>query len=441
MAGITEFGNEIFNIWGNPALTVKDPLAFVPIMETVLDKMPPNTPDLTKNWLTGLYNDYRGGHIGPTFGDEVYTCLTGIYINMACNPDKNQEFDYSYSYAVGEKRKAGLMPVTIGDTVDISAGFREEAQNAHTWEEMDAILGGLIQTGMSNANANMCLNGFLPMLEQFRQNMQSMAMQKPPVQAKMGMTSAHYLDENMMKQARYMVNAAGDMLENSHMYCKGMSDVYAQCKANYVAFAEQSDPTRIRLTDAEKTSKFYQGLEDKLRSIRDIEKKMLEDNPTFHRDSPEYKEMKEAVTRVLTCARAQGFDERIRNETKNSLSLDDGFAAQILFDEMHKLYESAEKYANKEVFGQTKSTQRGIERKNTALALIDLSKPDTVIINDKAVVDRRMDKHDKRKLSLKDMLDEEKKTNLHDRRSEIVVIRDHSNKHTPKTHASRGMGM
>lgn len=441
MAGINSFGSEIFSIWGDPNVTDKNPLALIPIMETVMELLPPDTPEVTRTWLGSLYADYQSGHIGPTFGDEVYGCLTGVYLTMASAPDMFHGFDYAYDAKVSSKRSMPVNAVTIGDTVDISAGIREEARNAHTWEEMDAILGGLVQTGMSNAYAGMSLNGFLPMLEQFRQNLQAQALQNPAVQPPMGTSAAHYLDQQTMEQARYMINAASDMLENSHMYNKGISSVYTQCKANYVAAAEMSDPNRIRLTSAEHTSKLYQDLEAKLRDIADIEKKMREDNPTFHRDSPEYKEMKEAVTRVITCARAQGFDEHFHNVDANSLELDDRVGVQTLFNEMQKLYESAEKYANKEVFGQTKSTSRGIERKNTALALIDLAKPETVIINEKAVVDRRVDKHDKRKVSLQQMLDEEKKANFHDHRKEIVALAENRVHHTPKTHASRGMGM
>ena len=442
---IRQFGEDLFNLWGNANPASRDPMDLVPLLETAHQSMPEDIPDSLKTWISNLHEDYLSGHIGPTFGDEAYASMSVLQNIMSMDPNKYQRFDFEYSSRLSHiKDNLPHHPgeMTIGDTRDISAPIRKDAEKANSWEEMDAVLGGIIEGAMKNPMASMTLGDMLPSLSIYRNNLQQIAMQNKTVSTDLGNANGvHYLSQDMMNQARYMVHTASDMLENNHMSLKGFAADYQAGKQSYVARAEM-DPNRASLSAANRQSDYFDSFDEKIRSIFDIQKKMKDGESIFHRDSDEYKNMKESVDKFIMAAAATGFNfGENPNGTRKTINTDDHDTMELLNNAMKDVYEKSLAYANKEAFKE-KGTSRGIERKNTALALIELSKPDNVILNEHAVKDTRIDKKDKRtSVSLDQLMKEEIKNNREKYRREIHVVpagRSEPSR-TPKTPGGRSM--
>ncbi len=96
---------------------------------------------------------------------------------------------------------------------------------------------------------------------------------------------------------------------------------------------------------------------DRVQAMEDLFARMKADQSRLHKDSDEYKAMYQAVTKIHERA-VQGYDQKDP-------------AAQA---EMSKLFtdafQAAAKYADMEVEGKTKKTQRGLDRKNFTLAVL-----------------------------------------------------------------------
>jgi hypothetical protein len=231
------------------------------------------------------------------------------------------------------------------------------------------------------------------------------------------------------------------MLEQNHLSCKGFSAVYIDSKNAYVKNAEAMDPNRYSMKMAKQQSEDFNDLEEKLYNISDLQRKMAAGDSIFHRNSEEYEHMKMAVDNLMSVAKRFGFDPDVDKIDGRQLVTDDAFVTRELTDALSAVYHASNAYAEKEVFGKEKNTSRGIERKNTALALMELSKPDHIIINEKAV-DRRAEKRGK-SLSFDQLMEKEMGTNKAKHRDRIVVLPEaHMGpKSTPKHNASRGMGM
>ena len=445
MSGIQEFGQDLFELWGEVNTQERDPMNLVPLLETIHSNMPDDAPDYVRSWINDLHEDYMSGHIGPTFGEEAYMSMSVLQNMMSMDLKKYQGFDSEYSSRLSHiKNNLPRHPgeITIGDTRDISAPIRNDAEKANTWEEMDAVLGGIIEGATNNPAAANTLGNMLPSLSMYRFNLQQIAMQNKGISTDFGKTNGvHYLSQDIMNQARYMVHTASDILEDNHIGMKGFATAYQAGKQAYVARAEM-DPNRASMSTVKTQSDYFDSFDEKLRSIHDIQQKMKDGESIFHRDSDEYKQMKDSVDKLMTAAEFVGFDfETNYKDPRKSLRTDDRATMDMLNNAMRDVYEKSLAYANKEAFKE-KSTSRGIERKNTALALIELSKPDNVILNEHAVKDTRIDKKDKRTaVSLDQLMKEEIKNNRDKYRREIHVAPEGRLKpaHTPKTTGGRSM--
>ena len=449
MAGLAQFKKDLMDVWANKAPADRNPLDLVPIMTTVMDHLP-EEQTVTKDWLDQLYNDLSYEHIGPTWGDEVFGCLSTLSFMTEMNPDGFKDLDAKYEIDFFTNKEAAPDPttITIGDTLDISNGIREDAEKANTWEEMDAIIGGILTAANSNPTYAATLGMYGPMLSALQATMQGKVYEGDGVHSKLSYMNsdwagAHFLDHADMEMARELINNACDMFEVNHLACKGFSAVYIDGKNAYVKQAEALDPNRYSMSRAKQQSEDINELEDKLYSISDIQRKMEAGESIFHRNSEEYTHMKNAVDNLMSVAKRFGFDPNLELlDGSKQLPTDDAFINKELTDALSMVYNAANAYAEKEVFGKEKNTSRGIERKNTALALMDLAKPDHIVINEKAV-DRRAEKRGK-SLSLDDLMAQEKTTNREkhrDRERHIVVLPEAQMgpKSTPKHGMGRGM--
>ncbi len=131
---------------------------------------------------------------------------------------------------------------------------------------------------------------------------------------------------------------------------------------------------------------------DKLKQIDEIWAKMESEKQGLHRDSAKYREMKEAVKAVHDAM--AGFHPSDPNCQADMRRL------------LGNVNRTASLYAEDKVYDKTKRTSRGVERKNTALALMDLAGGQ---IDENRVQDKRLHSSEvvKQGKKLKDLIDEE----------------------------------
>ena len=160
---------------------------------------------------------------------------------------------------------------------------------------------------------------------------------------------------------------------------------------------------------------------ESVNAVADLYEKMLAESSGHHRDSDEYQVMKTQA----------GLIARLRD----SYDPDDKVSVAEMETELDKLHEAARKYADKEAF-KSKKTTLGIERKNTALALLAVTDPKGVEGVEKYMADskqavrdfRRDKKEDKKARTLQSLIDEEKASarDLAPERKEHRRIREHA---------------
>ncbi len=447
MAGLAQLKQDLMDLWGNKVPADRNPLDLYPLMTAVMDNLP-EEQTVAKDWLGQLYNDISYDHIGPTWGDEVFACLSTVSYMSDLDPAGFKAIDDNYQrdFWKGKEEAPAPETITIGDTLDISYNIRDEAEKANTWEEMDAIIGGLVSAANSNPMYAATLGPYGPMLSSLQMAMRTKAMDADGLHSNVSYMNtawagAHYLDHADMEVARNLIGTACDMLEANHLACKGFSAAYVDNKSAYIKTAEALDPNRYSMKMAQRQSEDFNDLEEKLHNISDLQRKMAAGESRFHKNSDEYNHMKWAVDNLMSVAKRFGFDPDVDIIDGRQLPTDDAFVTKELTDALSAVYNASNAYAEKEVFGKEKSTSRGIERKNTAMALMELSKPDHIVINEKAV-DRRAEKRGKA-MSFDDLMEKEMGTNKAKHRERIVVLPEAQigPKTPPKHNAGRGMGM
>ncbi|MCR5674297.1 MAG: hypothetical protein K6G16_01170 [Lachnospiraceae bacterium] len=100
-------------------------------------------------------------------------------------------------------------------------------------------------------------------------------------------------------------------------------------------------------------------LAEVLPNIQDLQLKMKEGDTWWHINSSSYRRMKTAVDEV--CRLADDYDPKSRKK------------AVEMQKAMDRLHEASKAYVESKVYDKKKSTEMGVSRKNTALALMELS--------------------------------------------------------------------
>ncbi|MCR4762008.1 MAG: hypothetical protein K5696_00610 [Lachnospiraceae bacterium] len=207
---------------------------------------------------------------------------------------------------------------------------------------------------------------------------------------------------------RYKALKICGQLEDFPKENAGFRDAYQRARQRYLHTMEQEQPGQpgkpwTKLTDANMVSLEVERLQDSVKGIQDIWKKMereerAESEKMFrHRNSPEYEEMRRCVREVSVFASLNQFDNA-------------DFVTK-LSDKMDRLSQAAARYAEKEAF-KNKRSSMGIERKNSALALLQLTDPNKATEMGKRVTDFRMSKSDSRtKRTFAELVEEEKAQN------------------------------
>ncbi|MCR5676289.1 MAG: hypothetical protein K6G16_11325 [Lachnospiraceae bacterium] len=156
----------------------------------------------------------------------------------------------------------------------------------------------------------------------------------------------------------------------------------------------QKDPAERRLAADKQPSAGDIPL-DRLRQIDEVYAKMESEKQGRHRNSKEYQDMKNAVYAVhLAMAEYHPDDPQSRADMSRLVD---------------RVKETSSEYARLKAYGKTKMTEMGVQRKNTALALMDITGAQ---IQEDRVIDRRQTKAESKKTrkSLRDLLRDEHET-------------------------------
>ncbi len=326
-------------------------------------------------------------------------------------PDKKMAFKMNYQQHVDEAR------ALYQD--DAISQIRDDIGKAHTLEEMDAVLTSM-QQAMSTSPLSFgngteetqlakdfraklgvrwdmfgkdlsdreLLAGFQDGKEQVQAHMT----------AKQSLSGRHLLEEfrEWILQTCDKMEAA-DQTPEARRANRGFGLAYKRQKSAYLA-----DPVkRANLDSAKKVSAVVERQIESIHAVADLSEKMEAESGGHHRDSDEYTTMK-------TCA-------RIVVEKQKYYDPDDKRSVAEMEEALNRLHDAAEKYAEKEAF-KSKKTTRGIERKNTALALLAVTDPNGIEGVEKYMADegrtvqdfRRDKKEDKKSRTLRSLIEEEK---------------------------------
>ncbi len=149
--------------------------------------------------------------------------------------------------------------------------------------------------------------------------------------------------------------------------------------------------------------KLVEGQMKKVDQILDVREKIQAESQGLHKDSKEYKAMRESVEKVYQLVASGAYDPQKKG----------GRAVAEMEKALKEVEEASKAYAKKEAFKE-KSTSRGVERKNTALYLMDILDPSsTQAFRDgqQKLKDSRLIKNGQKKFSFKELMDLEKTRN------------------------------
>ena len=149
------------------------------------------------------------------------------------------------------------------------------------------------------------------------------------------------------------------------------------------------------------------AIKNNLPDIYNLCDKMKKDGRRLFGDSEEYKTMRDAAYHVRSLT--ENMTEADFNDRDKMLEVSKA---------MEKLHEASKAYAEEKVYGKEKKTSTGVSRKNTALALIDLSDvgKNSGIKEEVDVADMRLDRSESLKTTrsrrgLNELIEAEKRQN------------------------------
>lgn len=151
---------------------------------------------------------------------------------------------------------------------------------------------------------------------------------------------------------------------------------------------------RDKVDRARKISEYVEKQNDSVESIRGLWEKMQAEDKGKHKNSDEYQSMYNAVKYAASLA--------------ESYNMDDPASVKAMRTAMDMVQSTAKTYVDAKVVGKTKATAMGIERKNTALALLQVTNPEKYNEIAPKVKDFRESKA-KKHTDLKSLISEEKK--------------------------------
>ncbi len=361
----------------------KAPIAGViaPALFAVHDLFPHELDSALHDRMAELREDYENGVIGPNWHEHAYNVVEEAANQLLeaskRNPEKKDPFlsTYHRTLETEKKRVEKMHPIT-GYTSKVSQPILEEMGKALTWEEADSIVSGLFQTAQISPAARAALDptGGTALLWQLKTdifNEMTMFGHKP-----LNIGSAHEMMPEDRQRLLVSVSSVLTALEANDRGNHGFPDIYRSQKELYISSVYQQNPQGMR--DSDHLSQLAEVQQERLGDIQNIYAKMQDERKGLHRDSLLYTDMMLKTKKV--CDLAASYDPKdVRSVRQMQTAMDE-------------LFDAAELYSRKEVFGKSKSTSRGIERKNTAATLMTLTEkwmPDggRIIIDQSRVTD------------------------------------------------------
>ncbi len=385
-----------------------DPHKLAPILHTVTRFPNLFTNDRRLGMLRQLDQEYQSGFISSDWAEKTARALKSAVAECSPQPRISQNiFEGNYNrfaldhYSFYEDR---LLP-EVGIATGISAPFRQDADFAHTTEEMDLALHSLYDAVTQMGDQIDFPDGVRPgeQVESFRAALDDYFQHRGPqdsvsfvVPGAFGIPMGHMpgspQDMKRFQTARDKALEFCGMLEaNPTARNKQLAGIYEAKKAASLSADRQLGS---RIESAKIVSGQVEKLNDDIDSIRGLWEKMRTEDKGRHKNSPEYQRMYDAVKSAV--------------EIADVYNMEDPKAIRLMRESLDIVRSASTDYVEAKVVDKKKGTKMGIERKNTALALLQITDPAT--FNELAgdVKDFRQSKK-KTHTSLRELISEEKK--------------------------------
>ncbi|MCR5179311.1 MAG: hypothetical protein K6C95_10060 [Lachnospiraceae bacterium] len=388
-----------------------DPDRLAPILHTVAQF--PNIftdPDRLDD-LKQLDLEYRSGFIGADWTAKTAQTLKSAMSECAEHPALSGEiFRGNYNrFALDHFNFYDGKPLPeIGISPYISALIRQDIEFAHTREELDVALQSMHEaiTQMGDqidlppgVKKEDVLGSFNAAMQDYFQHRDAKTetFSAPAVNGdRFGMPFAHMpAGPDNIKRMQKAREKAMELCAQMESYPTARN---RQLGRTYQAKKTAQFSADYRLKDAvdsaSKVSEYVEKQNDAVESIRGLWAKMQAEDKGKHKNSLEYQNMYNAVKTAASLA--------------NNYNMDDPEKVKAMRDVLDIVQRTAKTYVDARVVGKRKTTSMGIERKNTALALLQVTNPDAFNEIAPKVKDFRESKA-KKHTDLKSLISEEKK--------------------------------
>ncbi len=299
--------------------------------------------------------------------------------------------------------------------------LRSDIEHAHTIEELDLAINGLVNGRKAAEDAGRPLKIPLGLESTYRQ----LAMGKDVFREYLEQDDTYRtsltlgsgdnavtVEGHMMMDRNYPVELPELKRKQLLEICadleqsvgnRGFDEFYIAGKKEHLEdnMGTPDNPGTSRLRVSEETSHlFSEAVEEQKRHVKEVTgiyEMMKKEKSGLHINSSEYKEMREAARAVAEA----------------SYNPDDLQSVEDMKKKMDVLEAKTAAYARKTVWGKTKSTDLGLERKNWTLGLMSATNPSALRARELQgdVKDTRLSRSEKGKTprTLSDLIDEEKK--------------------------------
>ena len=355
--------------------------------------------------LSGQYTP--GTEMPQEWRDSTLQCIKDARQAMENDGQRYLNFDYGYRALVGDVRypQNGNPVFDLGPDIQPAPVQKPQLTHNSIFEDINTV------AELYNTSPQDAVDALAPILFLVEKNFPSSA--GPELKAGLSALreeyESGYVSSSWVDSAIRNINGAANVMTVGYLetlnndLVRGKANVlgerYSDIYDQYQEILPQAKLIGRELADYEK--KQIQDVE----GIRNVYARMVAENSRLHHDSKEYKDMMKAAQMVDDYARSRAYDPS------------DMQSAALMRQKMDVLFDTACRYSAAKVYGKTKSTTRGIERKNEALLLIEYSTKRKIengkitqfeMLGENNVTDLRRSRKDKVKRSFTELMDEEK---------------------------------
>ena len=282
----------------------------------------------------------------------------------------------------------------------VTTELRKDVEKAHTCEELDVILNSILEAAREEPLKSR-ISAETQNLFHDITSVQSDLHKKPDYKITDSQRvehTGHITTADTSAEIRGHIQKVCDLLDSDFAAGVQFEKKYIASRQTYIN-SRDSIPTLkgTSLEDAGAVSAYIEEQKKSIETIRDVYQKMQKEKGV-HINSTEYKNMRDAVKAVCEAK----YDPNDRDSV-----------AQMR-EKLEKVNATAAKYVQEKAMDKMKKTSRGIERKNTALLLMDATDPRSLDPIESHIIDKRLKKKDtpeKVPTSLKDLIEAERIAN------------------------------